>query len=412
MPDIILDSDEVEFAIAGVLHRQPCDIVLRPTPTPGVLVRVHGLELPARMMALLGQRPKVSFHFTRAGVDCDAFAAGSHEEAVDYIPSLQPIIWASSTSLRAVRFDLVNFPSFLVSDGTRLTRDRDDLDISVSGWNIAIRPPRQSAEVGAFQSPLYSITHSCTLRRTDGTAFTSETAQDMLELLHDALTFAAGRWIPAVFVEGVGDDGVIPWKLWGPGRLRPGSSYEGTWFDLHDGDALCKVVALLFDLRQNNTRANEFRTALYWYVRSGTEVAGVDGGLILLQAALERLSWHHLVTEHSVFTPEAFRKVSASGRLKELIQYCGIPTDIPAGLTALASIAAQNGWDGPRAVTSARNKLVHPEGLRPLPWTDLWKLARWYVELVLLNMLGYTGNYSNRTLAHRWVGAVEPVPWH
>jgi hypothetical protein len=37
-------------------------------------------------------------------------------------------------------------------------------------------------------------------------------------------------------------------------------------------------------------------------------------------------------------------------------------------------------------------------------------LARWYVELVLLRMLNFTGEYLNRTRA-LVVGDVERVPW-
>ena len=36
--------------------------------------------------------------------------------------------------------------------------------------------------------------------------------------------------------------------------------------------------------------------------------------------------------------------------------------------------------------------------------------SEWYVELVLLHMLSFQGEYSNR-IKHRWVGEIERVPW-
>ncbi len=42
--------------------------------------------------------------------------------------------------------------------------------------------------------------------------------------------------------------------------------------------------------------------------------------------------------------------------------------------------------------------------------TPAW-LACWYVELVLLRRLGYTGRISNRLEPDHWVGQTVPAPW-
>jgi hypothetical protein len=43
-------------------------------------------------------------------------------------------------------------------------------------------------------------------------------------------------------------------------------------------------------------------------------------------------------------------------------------------------------------------------------WIEAWKLGMWYIELSLLRICGFTGEYGNR-LQSRWLGVVEPVPW-
>jgi hypothetical protein len=93
------------------------------------------------------------------------------------------------------------------------------------------------------------------------------------------------------------------------------------------------------------------------------------------------------------------------------LRECGIPVAIPPKLAELAREAATRGWeDGPRAVVETRNLLVHASANDHLPWHEAWMLARWYVELVLLRMLNFTGEYLNRTRA-LVVGDVERVPW-
>lgn len=61
-------------------------------------------------------------------------------------------------------------------------------------------------------------------------------------------------------------------------------------------------------------------------------------------------------------------------------------------------------------MVETRNLLVHARANDHLPWHEAWMLARWYVELVLLRMLNFTGEYLNRTRA-LVVGDAERVPW-
>ena len=412
MPEIYLDTDEVDLVIGGDAQRLPCEVVLRTDPRPRVLLKVSGLDQWERFRAAHGAGTRYSIHLVNARVDCDMFVTGAGDDVLEFSPFTEPITVGSSGDLACVRFDVVNFPSFHVLYGASASKERDRLDIAAGGWSIEIRSPRQSPALAAFQSPLYSVTQSGTMRRSNGAAFNPDAAQQLLGVLQEAFSFAAGRWVAPVFVEGVTGSGEIVWKVWGTGKLHPGPSAEGTWFDLHHGDALADVVSGLLDLRRSAEQVEAFRIALYWYIRSGTDAAGVDGGLILLQAALERLWWQRLVIDRAMSSGKrSVGKLSAHERLRLLIEDCGIPKLVPTGLTDLAAEAMRRGWDGPSSVASARNLLVHPEGLRPLPWYDLWRLARWYVELVLLRMIGFAGEYSNCTVQRRWVGAVDRVPW-
>ena len=411
MPEIHLDTDEVELLIGGEALRQPCEIVLKTGRGPRVSFMVSGLDVVTMIRAAYGNETRFALHLVKAGVRCDAFFAGSNGGVVEFSPFMEPVLVGGSVDQASLRFDLINFPSFMVLYGASASKERDRLDVSAGGWCIEICPARQSSDVDAFQSAFYSVSHSCTMRRLDGAAFSSDEAQEVLNVLHDALSFAAGRWVTPAFVVGFGSEGEALWKWWGTSRLHPDLSSEGTWFDTHHADALAGVVSGLLDLRKSAERAAAFRAALYWYVRSGTGAAGVDGGLILLQAALERLSWQRIVIDGGSFTRENFDKLRTGDRLRLLLNDCGIPLGIPAGLAELTSEANGRNWDGPWALADCRNLLVHPGTLQPLPWHELWKLARWYVELVLLRMLGFAGEYSNRTLARRFVGAVERVPW-
>jgi len=118
------------------------------------------------------------------------------------------------------------------------------------------------------------------------------------------------------------------------------------------------------------------------------------------------------VVDRRTLSRERFRKLTAAHHIRLLVESCGIPTGIPPGLCDLEAKAKELKWkDGPEALAAVRNLLVHPDRRKDLPYYDAWRLAEWYVELALLGVLCFSGEYSNRTKAQRWVGAVEPVPW-
>jgi len=156
------------------------------------------------------------------------------------------------------------------------------------------------------------------------------------------------------------------------------------------------------------------RHAIYWYLTSNT-MRSVDGAVVLLQAALEALSWTYAVQERKLVTPQGFGKLWASDRLRVLLSSLGIPLGLPDDLPNLQKEAAAASWlDGPHAFTEMRNSVVHPsakehEGAREM-LPETWQLGLWYVELVLLRLFGHCGKYHNR-LKKGWVGEVEEVPW-
>jgi hypothetical protein len=92
-----------------------------------------------------------------------------------------------------------------------------------------------------------------------------------------------------------------------------------------------------------------------------------------------------------------------------------IGLNIPVPSRRLAKIAKTHRWpDGPTALVKIRNDLVHAERRylkgRDNPFFEAWSLAQRYIELVILRLAGYSGDYTDR-IAARWVGEVTRVPW-
>ena len=93
-----------------------------------------------------------------------------------------------------------------------------------------------------------------------------------------------------------------------------------------------------------------------------------------------------------------------------------IDTVIPAPCEELNALAEKFKLEhGPHALVEIRNSIVHPDRKIQLHSIDEYheakQLGTWYVELILLNMFGYTGEYACRLSEVQMAGDTELVPW-
>lgn len=137
---------------------------------------------------------------------------------------------------------------------------------------------------------------------------------------------------------------------------------------------------------------------------------------MLIQSALERLSWEYHVNIKESLSPKDFERHPASACIKLFLSQAGIPLEVPPELKSMASIAKEKNIDGPSTFTNIRNRIVHPGkkkgGIDPqkAPLFECWNLGLWYLELLLLHIFEYQGKYANRLKLGRWAGEVEELP--
>jgi hypothetical protein len=155
----------------------------------------------------------------------------------------------------------------------------------------------------------------------------------------------------------------------------------------------------------------------YGGVASNKKAGGLDGSIVLIQVALEFLSWTRLVNIDKIISTKGFLDLSASDKIRLLLNSMGVTLKIPGELKALSTHTAsqkQTILFGPWALTQIRNAIVHPSASNATGDSDVlyyaWRLGMWYLELSILHLCKYEGRYSNRLTAS-WAGQVEDVPW-
>lgn len=396
-------------------------VSFRPNPRLVLEGSLQTNDPPLKLVGQFLEDRQAQIHLDGSSVRRDLIVTtvkGGEQSTFRAILQKGPLITGTAGPCSTVKFHVINFPDFMLQRDGQARRNH--LKLMDHDFDIEIDPVPNLDEVlrGLKEEGGYGITHWGALTRRNGEPIEFSQAETELYKLHSFLSFARGAWAGLFAPRGVGGDGEIVWSEWGD-RLVSEWKSPTSWWDRHNAQALESGYEG-FSRRWGNPYWREvLNTAIYWYLRSNGagSGAGVDGGVILTQAALERVAWARLVQEWESVSEPGFRKLYASDQLRLLLSRMRVPRRIPATMTELLTLGQPLNWDGPRALTEIRNSLVHPSknqraGGKRLPYFEAWNLGQWYLELSLLALIGFDDVYSDRTRLGAWMGDVQELPWH
>jgi len=341
----------------------------------------------------------------------------------------EPTLLGSDQDLISVVFHLSNFHNFI---GTQISRKNricsDRLLLEVDGWSIYIDKLENFTEIiNSLQSQGgYTITHVGKIERSDKKVFSSKEAEEILDVLHWFLSFCRGFRISPILLVGQNSSEEKVWEKWHSNQLiSPWKSVDSWFIDLNtlNTQDINELFAGFFTLWKTDSWNDAIRLAIHWYLESNAQAGAVQGSIIFLQAAFELLAGTLLLEDKKNFTEKEFNKLKAFEKLRHLLKECIIPLEIPNTLTNLLQAAQSkelNWSDGVQALTETRNALVHanPEKRKKFlnrsfsEKVDIVNLGLWYLELVLLKIFGYKGQYLSRvTCKEIKYENIQTVPW-
>jgi hypothetical protein len=227
---------------------------------------------------------------------------------------------------------ILNFPEFFSFGGTsdfdQGNRLLGRVVMQSSDWEIELQAlPSTNALVKQLKTQGgHAITHVAHIRKAGGRAFTCRQLERIVHDLQRFLSFARGAWTSTFGTVGYDGRGNELYKDWGQ-RIATPWQVGRAWFDIHHGETLAVAFPGFVRLMHHPTLAKAGYAALYWYLRSNRagEGAGVDGGLILSQAALEGLSMA-ILREAGIAQP---KKANAADRIRAACKHLKIETSIP-----------------------------------------------------------------------------------
>ncbi|UJA20186.1 hypothetical protein HJD18_08130 [Thermoleophilia bacterium SCSIO 60948] len=241
----------------------------------------------------------------------------------------------------------------------------------------------------------------------------------LTDRLFHVLSLVANREVGVGPVCGLDVTGRVVWAEWGPPRARSGRTTLG-WCPPHLVPQALPEVAARYE-RELVTRSWELiveRAINVLCFCDGSEV--LDVRIPMACSGIELLSWGVLRRE-GLADQQTIGKITAAAAARLLVGWAGLPLEIPAGFDALERRARASGKrdvGGPEILFDVRNSLIHPpKSIDDPEWPDgeelfeAWKLGTWYLELLILRVLGYRGSYWSRLEIARSDMETETVPW-
>jgi hypothetical protein len=346
------------------------------------------------------------------------------EITMTWTPCKEPIIASGNkkSSMSYVVFNIFNFKDFR---GTRNSVKNiknggtcriDHINITWQGWEIEIKKLESTSQTVKELKAKggYGLTHIGIIRKKNN-IFTGEEVENILLGIGFLLSFARGIWCHPILSTGFNENECKVWEEW----ISPSNSWitPHTWFDEQHGQQLQDFFPGLMDKLTDDSWGDTIQEVIYWYLQSCNLANGTDSGIILIQAAIERLSFEYTVNHKKLLTKNGFKDLWASDKFRLLFASIDIPLDIPdSDLLIPMKVAAKNfNWlDAPHAFTEVRNSIIHPEHKKrdsvKKIYYETWSMGLWYLELAILRLCDYRGTYNNR-LVRGMVGQVENVPW-
>lgn len=422
---ILLNKGQAEVCINENRYTGDGEVRLDLLPQAGIYIyaKFQGVSI---VDTITSNTKKSSFSIN--GRQVEGFSVGGvstlQELNIKWCPNHEPIngVGDESTQMTRVVFHLFNFADLL---GTRRSIEQSEtarhaiehVDLTCDEWKVELKSLLATSDnIKALKADGgYRLTHIGDIEKADGTSFSGKDADQWLQALRYFLSFSKGGWCEPICAVGFDASGNRVWESWSSPRTPWHSPLS--WFDPHNGSQLATLFPGFMKRWRNDDWREALHEVIYWYLNANHSSRGIDAGIILTQAAIERLSYEFSVKDRRLLTVKGFKDLWASDKFRLLFSSLNIPLDIPAKTSELQRLAANSNikWiDAPHALSEIRNSLVHPEHKRrgqvDSAYFETWNLGLWYLEMGILAICGYSGTYGNR-ITKQYVGQVEDVPW-
>lgn len=318
-----------------------------------------------------------------------------------------------------IRFELPNMRHFL-GDNIRIENSayRGRLVFEDKDYAITIDAKRNISKLKNTLSSKggFISTYIGELRSIKGDISYKE-ATDILECFSKFISFIDGRRYSPIFRQGITNDS-ISWTDY-TNYFNDPYKYCDSWVNEHHPHEMISLWSNFSSLWKEEE--SFLGSVLHWYVEANNNSGFTDGAIMMAQAGLEQLFNWLVLDKKKLIRGGDVDSMSTPNKLRIMLSLLNRNSEIPHAFDSLKQFfASEKDIDGPDAFVRIRNGIVHSKKqLQEKLLTSegnvraqALRLAVHYIELTLLYILKYEGQYVNRCSGIKWLGeGLEVVPW-
>lgn len=293
----------------------------------------------------------------------------------------------------------------------RLVLPDNTYEITIDEYADSLRLRSELNQIGGYQ-----FLCSGKIKSTDDSLLKLKELESTFEKLSQFLLFLNARKSSPLIFYGY-KNGEIVWKYIQTSECEQDNYYNG-WVLKHEDLELNKIWDKFCIFWNNKNDRESLTIVLKWYNEANKQNIALESRIVLIQNSLELL-FNWLITEKFNYVSSNDSKgISASAKIAFLLSYFQLEPKIPKELNELIKYSkAFNFTNGPDTFTHVRNCIVHSNSKKI---SHLQKLSEpaikeavnmgiWYVEIILLKLLEYTGEYHNRCIGLKKYDAKDKI---
>ncbi|MBO3751593.1 hypothetical protein J5X84_36435 [Streptosporangiaceae bacterium NEAU-GS5] len=249
------------------------------------------------------------------------------------------IVGNKAGTIEQIEGYLVNYDEIY---GSPLTYAQDEskwswsgrTQIEVDGWRIILdSPPQLSVLIrGLKESGGYGRTHALQINRIDGSGFTANDADPIMEGLHLSLSFLLGRFAAPIY-SGYHVDGSLAWEEWGTPRADQFTTgHSGPWAPT-SVQSFSDMASSLLSGYMDNSRAFTSKYLMQSYLAANGN-GFLEQRVLIAFAGIEHLAWIRLVSEQGG-DPQKINSKNADWRIRQILTQASASIEVPPHLPAL-----------------------------------------------------------------------------
>lgn len=290
----------------------------------------------------------------------------------------------------------------------RIELPGDDFTINIDYVSTNIEHSSLREDGGFFN------TWAGELRRMDGQPIIHGEAMTVLNEVRCFLSFLNGRWVAPSLIKGYNKEDEIIWEDYSCFFTDP---YEEvtSWLPQMIGD---EIGELWRSFRRiiSEDRDNPIITLIFWYLEANSYLS--VGRIIFLQNAYELLFNWEIIEVRAMLSDEAGRKLRMSDKIRLILSTIDYKSELPSKFIKKFAVEIDKKKelnDFPYMFTEIRNSLVHSntkkrsliDNLPDLFIDAILETGIFYLELLILKKLNYSGKIASRISESVWRGANE-----